>query len=109
MYICTLSMYNIHIVYHIIITVQDYQENEKEDKKISLVGEGRVLHWGKIIHTDLIHVSRKVVFMIGKFWQSWEILKYLNCIGRKWFVYLKLLKADWKSLTVLRNIKMSEL
>lgn len=37
-------MYNIHIVYHIIITVQDYQENEKEDKKISLVGEGRVLH-----------------------------------------------------------------
>lgn len=35
MYICILSMYNMYIVYHIIITVFDYHERKRR-KKVSL-------------------------------------------------------------------------
>lgn len=37
MYICILSMYNIYIVYNIIITVYDYHERKTE--KVSLLKE----------------------------------------------------------------------
>lgn len=38
MYICILSMYNIHIVYHIIVTVYDCHEGKRrKTKKVSLL------------------------------------------------------------------------
>lgn len=37
---CTLSMYNIHIVGHVIITVYNYYEKKRKIIKVSLLGDG---------------------------------------------------------------------
>lgn len=64
MYICVLSMYNIHIVY--LITVCDYQERKRRKinfKRFFCLGKDDY-YIEKNYTMDLTHVFRKVVLMI---------------------------------------------
>lgn len=66
MYICVLSMYSIHIVYLIVITVCDYQERKINLKRFYCLGKDEY-YIEKNYTMDLTHVFRKVVLMIENF------------------------------------------
>lgn len=69
MYICVLSMYSIHIVYLIVITVCDYQERKRRKinlKRFYCLGKDEY-YIEKNYTMDLTHVFRKVVLVIENF------------------------------------------